>query len=160
MIKKKDSIQCPSNSNGVKDSEVLTSYIYKPAIDRAWFGSLLPSDPGKKDASHKLIRFRRILDFKYPWDQMVFFDRVGWHWGQSKEGWRDGVRLNAAFLDGHVRNVRMLNTVGREAPDNVGEFSYTISEPGEPMWYNYDKTSNTGKRAVLFDPRRYYDKLP
>jgi prepilin-type processing-associated H-X9-DG protein len=175
-IKNKDIIWCPSDPN--RDTDMashndpaymsgMVSYIYKPAVDRAWFNTPLPKDPDKPNGPLKAMNFRKDEDFAFVADQMVFFEHTGWHWGDQNKGWsssdKGAVTLNAAFLDGHVRAVRLKHAIGCSTPRNCSELAGTMSFAGEPIWYNtqyHSDNSTTTGVYKWFDPRVCYDDLP
>lgn len=108
-----------------------TSYVLKRAINQAWL------DPK--------VKARRMKDYRWPAEQIMFYERGSFHWGGSvdlsdpKAPKPLGVYFNCAFMDGHVKTHKL-----------------TVHEPD---YYNAD-----GKRQVLMkrpqiDPRLYCDWL-
>ena len=112
------------------------SYVVKKAFHQAWWGKGMP----------KGATARKEADFEYPADQLLLYERVGWHFGDTRKGDMSvkpvpGVSLNMAFVDGHV--------VVKGLPDPLN---------GEPDFYNTD--AKTGKPAeAKADPRVYLDTL-
>jgi prepilin-type processing-associated H-X9-DG protein len=170
-MKNKDIIWCPKDENretyaksqDPSANQAMVSYIYKPAVDCAWFDSPYPSDPDDPRSPLKLMHFRRMEDFAFPADQMIFFEHTSRHWGDKSKSWNNDVRINAAYLDGHVRAVPLHNAIGCSVPTNASELAMRTSLPGEPIWFNSKndspKTVRTGKERWS-DPRVCYDDLP
>jgi prepilin-type processing-associated H-X9-DG protein len=112
-----------------------TSYVLRKCINQAWL------DPK--------IKARKETDYNWPADQITFFERSDYHWSGAsgdvsdpKNMKKQGVTVNCAFLDGHVKTVRL-----------------PMVNDGEPDYYNTDgNTGNPAKRPEI-DPRRYYDTL-
>lgn len=122
------------------------SYWYKAAVDAAWFGG--PDGKGSK--------YRKESDFKYPADQIIFYENAGWHWGEENKGLVDGVTVNVTYLDGHVSAERIVDS-GQlpERPDPTA--------PGEPAWNNFDlkkfKPAKNAARSRYWDPSIYGDAM-
>jgi len=126
---------CPSDRRSTApDAQI--SYVLKKAIHQAWWGVGMP----------KGQTARREEDFRYPADQILLYERRGWHHGDAQKGDMSfkpvsGVTLNMAFMDGHVSTKRL------PSPLN-----------GEPDYYNAD--SKTWKLVnAKVDPRIYADIL-
>lgn len=153
-MKNKDTIWCPADSNRSSTTATQASYWYKAAIDRAWYGG--QDSKGKWSC-------KKEEDFKFPANQVVFYERASWHWGDDGKGLSEGVALNAAFMDSHVKTIRLKgagNPVGKSDP----------IAPGEPGWFNCrmqehkqeDGTVTEPVRVVkgrYFDPSIYADVL-
>jgi len=140
-MKNKDIIWCPSDGGKTDDPTKTVSYWYKAAVDRAWFG-----DPQGSFA------LRKEGEFEFPADQMVFYEKLGWHWGDQNKGHSDGVTLNATVLDGHVKNIRLKMAANANPP--VAD----ASQPGEPYWFNYDYVAaapTSWFRVGASDPKAY-----
>lgn len=149
-MKNKDILWCPSDPDKGRGRSV--SYWYKAAIDRAWYG-------GKDSNGSWSCKYEG--DFEFPADQIIFYERDGWHWGGQGKGFINGVTLNATFMDGHVKNIRLESAAGvRGRYDPVAE--------GEPGWFNQKVVDAKGnavnpsvtKKAKWFDPRYYVDYCP
>lgn len=149
-MKHKDVLWCPSDPLRVADpakrtGDIGTSYYWKAAVDRAWFGGTDPD--GKKWVC------RKVDDYKYDADQVIFYERASWHWEEEDKGLSEGVRIICTFLDSHV-SVKLLSTAGNA----VGS-----SDPvciGEPAWFNYDFLKNKQlSKDYHYDPRVYGDNL-
>lgn len=128
-------VRCPSD----KQSAGTSSYFWKAAFDRAWFGGF------KKEAS-----------YNFPADQVVMYESAGWHWGDAANGLSDNVTLNMAFLDGHVAARRIQNSgfAPGEAPSPLPK-----SGKGEPAWFNFDNKTNSTSVGQFWNPKVYYDSL-
>jgi len=147
-MKNKDIMFCPSDSadhqnvSGVEE----VSYRWKYAADDAW------SDPD--------IKAQKDGDYVYNADQIVFYEHKGWHFG-DQQGMKNGVKINCAFMDSHVKTHTIVN--GPTA------YNKAFDAPGEPNYYNFDNTAakQTGvnpppvETVVSFtDPTIYSDMLP
>jgi prepilin-type processing-associated H-X9-DG protein len=145
FMKNRDNIWCPQDTSRRDDPNATVSYWYKAAVDRAWFGG--------KDAGGKWS-CKRLQDFKFPAEQIAFYEHTGWHWGDEKMGLSEGAAINVVFLDGHVKAVKL-----RSAGNAVGESDPVA--PGEPGWFAYDcqKKQPLGV-GTYFDPRTCGDRLP
>jgi prepilin-type processing-associated H-X9-DG protein len=109
-----------------------SSYVMKKAVNDAWLDSK--------------VKARKETDFNWPADQMIFYERGSFHWGNEAGDVSDpkntrklGATVNCFFFDGHVKAVR------------VTQF--------EPDYYNTDGNTGTPTRRPEIDPRRYYDTL-
>jgi hypothetical protein len=138
-------IFCPSDSSNHSAPDAQTSYWWKCAIDRAWYG-----DGCKKPC-------RKESDFYYNSDQIVLYEKAGFH--QRELGLKNEVKINVVYLDTHVRSVTLVNsTISRPAGP---------TSPCEPAYFNFDQTkerSDTNpppyKTPTQFiDPGRYSDML-
>jgi len=146
-MKNKDIIWCPSDGKKDDNPSSMLSYWYKTAIDRAWFEQTFSA---KKEG-----------EFEFPADQMVFFERLGWHWGDQNKGHQEGATLNATFLDGHVKNIRLKVASGVSTPNGT-------PAPGEPYYFNYQMAHPTNPNFTptwiaageVYDPRYYTDNNP
>ncbi len=131
-------VYCPSDPDAqpaskaqdptVAQSEV--SYVVKKAMHLAWWGQ-------------GSTRARKEGDFDFPADQILVYERMGWHFGDANKGDmsktpRAEVSLNMAFMDGHVATKRL--------PDTI-----------EPDYYNTYAETNT--RVMGVDPHFYLDSL-
>lgn len=137
-IKNVDIIWCPSDSPKLEANEHV-SYWYKAAADRAWFGD-------------GTFTARKEGDFEYPSNQMIFYERAGWHWADAAKGFDNGVSLNAAFFDGSVRTIRIVGGSGQAARNSP-------SATGAPQYFNYDYL-NMEPASGQYDPRQYGDYTP
>ena len=142
-IKSRDVFFCPSDSSnsgrqGVEGKADPISYIYRRAVD--WYAS----------ASNK-----NESAFEYPASQMTFVDRRGFHSGDSLNGWKQGVKLNCVFQDGHVQFAT--------AAGGASTGSTDFTTPGWPMHYNYDANNNTiispQNTLAICNPSIYRDQV-
>lgn len=153
-MKNKDIVWCPSDSDKTTDptaaNTTMVSYIWKTAIDAAWFCA----DTLGGNTANKV---RKEGEYEFVSDQILLYEKRGWHWGDAAKGFAETVSLNAAFLDGHVRNVRLAN-----APTTAAEIKTIPPPQGEPAFFNYDGlNSNSFKGPQKFiNPMIYYDNLP
>jgi len=143
-MKNKDIMKCPSDS--AASSGNTTSYFWKLAADRAW------RDPN--------IMAQKEGDFAYNSDQIIFYERRGFHFGDS-QGLKNGVQINVAFLDTHVETVAL-----KAGSPQTYQTNDDGRMQGSPNYYNYDN-AETGVMnpnpmtavADKVDPRRYSDSL-
>lgn len=157
-MKNKDIMFCPSDStdhnpttaNAYKLDVAPVSYFWKFAIDRAWWGPL-DSSNGKT---------QKESDFGYNSDQLVFFERAGFH-SNASQGLKNDIKINCVYLDTHVKFASIVN----------GPSDYVMKpvEAGEPWYYNFaqDQEKINGKNppdssvaTTYLDPRYYSDLLP
>lgn len=145
-MKNKDICFCPSDSADHSNARSHVSYFWKAAIDKAWYGVGCAKP------------CRRESDFAYSAHQVVLYERSAFHEGKYN-GLNDGVKINVAFLDTHVKNHTLVNSGELLIDDPLA--------PGEPRYFNYDNKAPRGKeelppgiRATYIDPNRYSDKLP
>lgn len=149
--KSKDIMFCPLDPTDRGDPNTQVSYYWKAAIDKAWYGV------GCKKPC------RRESDFGYNADQIVLYERAGFHCG-APEGLRNGVMVNVAYLDSHVRSIAITNSL----PANGRQWVTSPTAPGEPAYFNFDNDRQRGKgnppdpnvRTTYTDPNRYADILP
>jgi prepilin-type processing-associated H-X9-DG protein len=156
-MKNKDIMWCPSDTSVKNDPAARVSYYWKAAIDAAWYGG--PDGKGPI--------CRRLGDLDYPADQIILYERVGWHSGDADKGLVDGVTINVAWVDGHVSSKRISSS--GYTPDEVPAEPLPKSGVGEPAWYNFD-FENSGEyswgsrsnlsTAQLWNPHIYGDSLP
>lgn len=156
-MKNKDIMWCPSDTSVKNDPAARVSYYWKAAIDAAWYGG--PDGKGPI--------CRRLGDLDYPADQIILYERVGWHSGDADKGLVDGVTINVAWVDGHVSAKRITNS--GYTSDEVPAEPLPKSGVGEPAWYNFD-FENSGEyswgsrsnlsTAQLWNPHIYGDSLP
>lgn len=127
----------PSRSQAANDAQttagLAVSYVIKKAVNDAWI------TPG--------ISAKRTGDYAYPSDQVIFYERRGWHWGEAGQGDmsvqpKAEVSMNAAFMDAHVRSARLPNPLN-----------------GEPDYYNMNGETNEVAEGGAVDPRTYMDVL-
>ncbi len=152
-MKNKD-IECYKDHELGKRPRGPSSYYWKAAIDKAWYGVGCSRPCRKED------------DFGYMADQVVLYERAGYHEGYEADrrqtdprGLRDGLMINMAFLDTHVRCGYLVNSSKKLVTDPAA--------PGEPRYFNYDNEAPEGEaelppgiQATYVDPNRYSDKLP
>lgn len=156
-MKNKDIMFCPSDS---ADRHPAANVAYGPAPNGAvsyWWK--FAADEAWRDAN---IKCQKEGDFGYNADQAILFEARGWHFGDSR-GFKDGVQINMAFLDTHVRTVslRSAGTVYFTKSDGPS----IVSNKGEPNFYNFDNdlpkssANPVAGPADFIDPRRYSDML-
>lgn len=144
-IKSKDILFCTKEIHGCgfwynlthRSKKVSTwSYWYKASMDYAWFKG-----------------YSRESDFKYPADQVIFYEHSGRHWDQESDGLKDGVTVNMAYMDGHVA-ARIIKNSGFKTSDID-----PVPTTGEPAWFNHN--NKTGKDSVgqNWNPGIYSDHL-
>jgi prepilin-type processing-associated H-X9-DG protein len=114
---------CPLDEGKSRNPSARVSYYWKAAVDRAWYGNA------------SVGAFRKQEDFNYPGDQIVIYERNGWHGPGRNRGLTDGVAINCAYMDGHVglRTIRDSGYGRREIPAGP----LPMSGVGEPAWFNY-----------------------
>ncbi len=104
-------------------------------------------------------------DFGFNSDQIVFYERAGFHSGAGA-GLRNDVQINVAYLDSHVRSVTIANNINDASATS---YPYEPTNDGEPNYFNFDNSTekkvdtNPPKKTtavVTYDPRRYSDSLP
>lgn len=144
-VKAKDIFFCASDPANRKDPNAPCSYYWKLAIDKAWYGE------GCKKP-HRLME----EDFPYSADQIVLYERQGFHTGDT--ALKNGVQINVAFLDSHVKTITLKNTTSGD-PTNCA-----ANSDGEPMYFNYNCEANKGlpddsAPAKWTDPAVYCDKF-
>ena len=135
-MKNKDIMFCPSAPDRSE-----SSYYWKYAADRAW--------------NDTTIKARKEADFAYPSDQLILYEKAGFHFGESG-GLGNGVQINIAFLDSHVKTHSIVNGGNSGVTDN-----------GEPMYYNFDNRlvesatnpPDPGTQVTFYNPRYYSDML-
>jgi len=137
-----DAIWCPSDPDQSSDPASPVSYYWKAAADRAWYGG-----------------FRKMGDFSWPDQQIILYEHNDWHWGRHNQGLADGVRVNCAFLDGHVaaKEIRNSGYTHRENPP----WPLPVSGIGEPAWYNYSLGAETPQfdTGANWNPMLWCDNL-
>ena len=147
-IKSRELFFCSSDATDSKLNSDMCSYFYRPAV-------VLGAINGKGNESN----------FEFPASQIIFFDRLGFHSGDSGKGWQAGVKLNCAFADSHVQYVASGSTVGTIPPVIVlraaidTKWSWTQGA-GFPCWYNAkgDPTSSIAA-GQLYDGSLYKDDV-
>jgi len=146
-LRNADVIWCPSDpdSGGKR-----VSYYYKAAVDAAWYGG--PKGRG--------LACRKEGDFDFPADQIVFYERNGWHSASASKGLTDGVRINCTFLDSHVA-FKEIQDSGYTAAQRPAE-PLPKSGVGEPAWFNYSfgERNSRFSRGANWNPRVWGDRLP
>ena len=155
-MRSRDIVFCPSDNADHTNALSRVSYQWKYAIDKAWWGPV-GSDNG---------RCMKESDFGYNSDQVVFFERAGFHDNKSA-GLQNDTRINVVFLDTHVRNITLVNC-GAKDQNAVDTTQSPCYFNGEPWYFNYDQESAksadnpppSDQRIVYLDPRRYSDMLP
>ncbi len=138
---------CPSDRSRSSSPAARISYYWKAAVDRAWYG-----DPS-------VGRFQRDGAFVFPGDQIVFYERNGWHRRRSSRGLADGAVINCAFLDGHVGSLQVRDSgyTRREKPAEP----LPASGVGEPAWFNYSIGDDDPRfhRGQNWNPTLWADRM-
>jgi prepilin-type N-terminal cleavage/methylation domain-containing protein/prepilin-type processing-associated H-X9-DG protein len=98
----------------------------------------------------------RETDFNWPSEQIVLFERGSFHWGGTVvseagviTGTAGGLTINCAYLDGHVKAVRLpgVTLSGSTEPDAYNNNPNGATQPMAPI------------AAALYDPRFSCDQL-
>lgn len=139
-MKSKDIVWCPSDPNNARQAPPAGTVA---KTDANWSSyelkAVFPSGTGGTP--------RKESDFEYPADQVMFYEKAGWHWGDVSKGIDNGVTLNMAYMDGHVTQKRLQDVQTKNATT------------GEPYYYNWDGINNTAAAnaatASLSDPHTY-----
>jgi competence protein ComGC len=137
---------CPSDPVEQADPNAQTSYWYKLANDKAWYGIGCPKPR------------RHLDDYGYESDQIAFYEHLGWHFGDTT-GLHNNVQINASYMDTHVETIVLTNATSGD-PLNCA-----ANSNGEPMYYNTitNETTRSPKThpgpAQLTDPTQCYDNL-
>lgn len=143
-IKRSDIVFCPKDREKDSDGNRQVSYWWKLAIDKAWYGE------------HCTKPCRKESDFNYFADQIVLFERAGFHLDDTS-GLKNGTQINVVYLDSHVKTI-VFNNATSGNPKNCA-----ANLDGEPMYFNYDnktkKQLDKNTPAKFIDPARYSDKL-
>lgn len=151
--KTRDIWVCPSDSitipPGVSTTPTPISYYYRTCIDTG----ACQNGNGKNESS-----------FQYPSSQMIFVDRLGFHDGNSANGWNANgasVKLNCAFMDGHVDFRSSATSVTTVTTANITANPPAITSAGGwPMYYNYNASTNTAApTGQNSDPNTFKDAL-
>jgi len=150
-MKSKDILSCPADSAYYNQPDARVSYWWKAAMDKAWFG-LGCKKPCRKES-----------DFAYNADQLLLYERAGFH-SETPEGLKNGVRILVAYLDSHVRSIELTNCLS----ENSHRLVTSPNFHGEPAYFNFDNKKPMSKTnppppGVLtdyVDPARYSDNLP
>lgn len=143
-IRNKDVMWCPSDTVDHADQHARTSYWYKLANDKAWYGIGCEAPR------------RSMGDYQFESDQIAFYEHVGWHFGDTSGMLKNGVQINAAFMDTHIETIVIRNNATSGDPINCA-----ANSDGEPMYYNLDTRANKQDigPAKHTDPTLYSDSL-
>lgn len=127
--------RCPSDEHPKGTS----SYFWKAAVDRAWYGGIKKYD-----------------DYKWQSRYVFLYEHNGWHRNQISDGLADGVVINVAYMDGHMARTRIRNSgyVRGEAPSPLPK-----SGKGEPAWFNSNIKTGKCSTDQLWDANVYVDDL-
>ena len=139
---------CPSDASKSREPSACISYYWKAAVDAAWYGG--PDGTGP--------RARNLDDYMYPSDQIVFYERNGWHEHNKSKGLTDGAIINCAYLDGHVR-MKVIRDSGYDSRE-IPAGPLPSSGAGEPAWFNYSFEDTAFSKGQNWDPYTWGDKLP
>lgn len=146
-MKRPEIMFCPSDTVDKSDPLSHTSYWYKLANDKAWYGK-----------GCRAPRRSRV-DYAFEADQMAFYEHCGWHFGDNSGRLTNGLQINNVYMDTHVETIMIQNATSGD-PINCA-----ANSDGEPMYYNTGVDSKTGiaKKhagpATLTDPTWCYDSL-
>ena len=148
-MKNKDIVFCPSDPADTTNPEAQVSYWWKLAIDKAWYGEGCSKE------------YRKLNDYPYEADCIILYEHMGSHFG-SREGLKNGVQINCAFLDTHVKTHTIVNATSGDPVKCVA------NADGEPMYFNFDNDRDSAADnppdpsvpATYVDPGRYSDRLP
>ena len=138
-VKSKEIWFCPSDmlDGSPPNYTGKISYYYRRCIDIA------TSDMYSSESS-----------FEYPASQGVFVERLGFHGGQMNKGWTQGVKLNMAFMDGHVAYVAAKANWSSSSSDDFQRAT------GWPMFFNWDARTNQPARTLQeYDPTLFRDEV-
>lgn len=137
-MKSSDIVFCPKDEVDPESRNPTTSYWYKVANDKAWYGV------GCKKPC------RNMTDYGYEADQLAFYERLGWHFGDTS-GLKNGVKINVSYMDTHVETITIKNATSGD-PINCA-----ASSDGEPMYFNTRYDEKTGKSTKQKGPATYTD---
>lgn len=158
-IAKHNSPFCCEDTSDRSNPRSQVSYWYKLAIDKAWYGEGCSAP------------CRRLSDFRRCRDQVIFYEQKGFHspvratlFTKRISGLKNGVSINVAYLDSHVKNITLVNC-NKSAESKVWTTDPTA--PGEPAYFNYDTTKSNGNTnpppphipTTYIDPNKYIDRL-
>lgn len=142
----KDIIWCPSDPAKSDSPSSAVSYYWKAAVDRAWYGD-------------DKFKARKINDFAFPGNQIIFYENRGRHYGGANKGLTDGNLINCVFIDGHVVPKRIIDS-GYTSAENPPE-PLPKSGVGEPAWFNYNfKSGSANTKGAHWNPQEWGDNLP
>jgi prepilin-type processing-associated H-X9-DG protein len=98
-------------------------------------------------------------NFAYPSDQVLFFERFGYHWGDQTKGVSETATLNMSYMDGHVSARRIVKAHAQNLANATNRG--WVAPAGEPFYYNTDGETNTLKNdadtVTYKDPNFYTD---
>jgi len=135
---------CPSDqmASAPNRASKPTSYVMKKAINDAW---IAPK-----------IKARKEVDFNWPSEQLLFYERRSFHWGDNAGDLNDprntrrlDASFNCAFMDTHVKTHR-LSAIDPKRPKDL---------LGEPDYYNTDGNTLAPVKRPQINPRLYCDQL-
>ncbi|BCW99873.1 MAG: hypothetical protein KatS3mg024_2700 [Armatimonadota bacterium] len=153
-VKTREMWGCPSDSVDVTNPSYTgeMSYYYRRCVDQGANNGL---------ASEYV--------FEYPASQGIFVERLGYHGGESGKGWAAGVKLNMAFLDGHVQYCAANGGETTAAgPNNRTALNqgWWDGTNGWPMFYNYRAAADGNQTTIgtvpasrFFNPSFYRDDV-
>jgi hypothetical protein len=138
-IKNKEIMWCPSDDVSHDDPNARVSFYYKAAVDRAWYGG-----------------FKHRSDFAFPGDQIVFYERKGFH--SHKDNLADEAKINVVYLDTHVRWATVSQSGYSTADRDPGP---QPKDGGEPAWFNCSLGAKKAKidKAQNWNPKMWGDRM-
>lgn len=146
----KDAIFCPEDKGDHDTPVAQVSYWWRLAVDKAWYGEGCAK------------KYRKIDDYPSPSRTVILYEHQPWHDDSQPEpqGLSNGVYINVAHLDGHVKRDRVRNAT------SGSKTNCAANSDGWPMYFNFDKIRDPGQNnpppenapAKYVDPGRYADK--
>jgi len=133
-MKSPDIVFCPKDPVDTTSANPRTSYWYKLANDKAWYGIGCEAPR------------RSMRDYGYESDQIAFYEHCGWHFGDNSGRLTNGLQINVSYIDTHVETIVIKSATSGD-PINC-----SANSNGEPMYYN------TAVDAKTYQPKQ--DKGP
>jgi hypothetical protein len=136
-VKRPSVVFCPSDTPRTR-----TSYWWKYSVDLAW----------------RNLGCKYEGQYPYPSSQVILYEHAGWHVGDAA-GIKDGVKINVVNMDGRAAIITVRNGPTSYPPAFDERTGAAGTRLGEPMYYNYDNTTQTRHSGVAdyVDPRIYSD---
>ncbi|MFQ3548238.1 MAG: DUF1559 domain-containing protein [Armatimonadota bacterium] len=163
-MKNKDIMACPSAGTQVTQTPTDGSYLWKYAADRAW-----------RSTNQGGVAARKESDFAFVSDQIIIFERAGYHYGDS-QGLKGGVQINTVRLDSSVRTIALRGGASTNYVDVNSQYAQNLNAGYTPFIYNFDNNNpqqpnvnppadGNAMQISMFegslrfiDPRRYSDR--